>query len=52
MWDRYTYGGEGVAIKTNAKLLLDCINAVEHKLIGGPEYAGTWNPDLHQMKLN
>lgn len=25
MWDRYAYGGEGVAIKTNAKLLLDCI---------------------------
>ena len=25
MWDRYTHGGEGVAIKTNAKLLLDCI---------------------------
>lgn len=29
MWDRYTYGGEGVAIKTNAKLLLDCIKAIE-----------------------
>ena len=29
MWDRYTYGGEGVAIKTNAKLLLDCIGAVK-----------------------
>lgn len=27
MWDRYTYGGEGVAIKTNAKLLIDCINS-------------------------
>lgn len=25
MWDRYTHGGEGVTIKTNAKLLLDCI---------------------------
>ena len=25
MWDRYTHGGEGVVIKTNAKLLLDCI---------------------------
>ena len=25
MWDRYTHGGEGVAIKTNAKLLLECI---------------------------
>ena len=29
MWDRYTYGGEGVAIKTNAKLLLGCIGAIE-----------------------
>ena len=29
MWDRYTYGGEGVAIKTNAKLLLNCISAIE-----------------------
>ena len=25
MWDRYTYGNEGVAIKTNAKLLLNSI---------------------------
>ena len=25
MWDRYTQGGDGVAIKTNAKILLDCI---------------------------
>ena len=25
MWDRYTHGGEGVAIKTNAELLLNCI---------------------------
>lgn len=31
MWDRYTHGGEGVAIKTNAKLLLDCIPDVEIK---------------------
>ena len=29
MWDRYTYGGEGVAVKTSAKLLLDCIGAIE-----------------------
>ena len=29
MWDRYTYGGEGVGIKTNARLLLDCISAIE-----------------------
>lgn len=41
MWDRYTYGGEGVAIKTNAKLLLDCIKSVEMNVVGGPEYAGT-----------
>ncbi len=27
MWDRYTYGGDGVAIKTNAKLLIDSINS-------------------------
>lgn len=26
MWERYIDGSEGVAIKTNAKLLLDCIN--------------------------
>lgn len=25
MWERYTHGGEGIAIKTNAKLLLECI---------------------------
>ena len=31
MWDRYTHGGEGVAIKTNAKLLLDCIPDIEIK---------------------
>ena len=31
MWDRYTYKGEGVAIKTNAKLLLDCIPDIETK---------------------
>ena len=28
MWDRYTYKGEGIAVKTNAKLLFDCISAV------------------------
>ncbi len=33
MWDRYTYGGEGVAIKTNAELLLNCISAIETNLI-------------------
>ena len=54
MWDRYTYGGEGVAIKTNAKLLLDCIKAVRHNVVGGPEYAGTWNPQStpNEIKLN
>lgn len=54
MWDRYTYGGEGVAIKTNAKLLLDCIKAVKHNVIGGPEYAGTMNPEStpNEIKLN
>ena len=33
MWDRYTYKGEGVAIKTNAKLLFDCISAVGNNRI-------------------
>ena len=33
MWDRYTYGGEGIAIKTNAELLLNCISAIETNLI-------------------
>lgn len=28
MWDRYTHGSEGIAISTNAKLLLDCIESV------------------------
>ena len=27
MWDRYTHGGEGVVVKTNAKKLMDCIEA-------------------------
>ncbi len=31
MWDRYTYGGTGVAIKTNAKLLLNSIPDIEIK---------------------
>ena len=38
MWDRYTYGGEGVAIKTNAKLLLGCISAIEANHISHHEY--------------
>lgn len=33
MWDRYTYGGEGVAIKTNAELLIECIKAIEGNMI-------------------
>lgn len=33
MWDRYTKGGEGVAIKTNAKLLYDSINAIKSNRI-------------------
>ena len=32
MWDRYTHGGEGVAIKTNAKLLMDSIRIKEGNL--------------------
>ena len=30
MWERYTYGTEGVAIKTNAKRLYDCIKKPGH----------------------
>ena len=37
MWDRYTYGGEGVAIKTNARLLLHCISAIETNRINRHE---------------
>ncbi len=37
MWDRYTHGGEGVAIKTNAKLLLDCIESVRSNTISRHE---------------
>lgn len=33
MWDRYTYGSEGVAIKTNAKLLLGCIKDINSNRI-------------------
>ena len=57
MWDRYTYKGEGIAVKTNAKLLLDCIKAVgdnritdhqsfsELKLDASPE-RNSVSPDL------
>ena len=38
MWDRYTYGGEGVAIKTNAKLLLDCISVIETNVISHHDF--------------
>ena len=38
MWERYTYGTEGVAIKTNAKRLYDCIKKPGHyHCIIGPE---------------
>ena len=37
MWDRYTYGGEGIAIKTNAKLLLDCIGTIADNYISRNE---------------
>lgn len=30
MWDRYTHGREGIAIKTNAKLLLESIEDIAH----------------------
>lgn len=33
MWDRYTYGGEGVAIKTNAKLLVGSIQSDKNQLL-------------------
>ncbi len=33
MWDRYTYKGEGVAVKTNAKLLFNCIEAIKNNQI-------------------
>lgn len=33
MWDRYAYKGEGVAVKTNAKLLLSSIDRNEVSLI-------------------
>lgn len=29
MWDRYTQGDEGVVIKTNAELLMTCINTIK-----------------------
>ena len=46
MWDRYTYGGEGVAIKTNAKLLLDCISAREANVISHHESFSDANLDV------
>lgn len=54
MWDRYTYGSEGVAIKTNAKLLLDCIRSVGGiNIVGGPEYAGTMGDSTpNVIKIN
>ena len=32
MWDRYTHGGEGIAISTNAKLLFDCIESGDNRI--------------------
>lgn len=32
MWDRYTHGGEGIAISTTAKLLLDCIESGDNNI--------------------
>ena len=45
MWDRYTHRGEGVAIKTNAKLLLDCISAIEANVISHHESFSDANLD-------
>ena len=45
MWDRYTRGGEGVGIKTNAKLLLDCISAREANVISHHESFSDANLD-------
>ena len=36
MWDRYTYKGEGVAVKTNAKLLLYSIANANRRALGEP----------------
>lgn len=47
MWDRYTHGGEGVAIKTNAKLLLDCI---PHRSIISGNEGGLIMPILPKLK--
>lgn len=47
MWDRYTHGGEGIAIKTNAKLLLDCIP--HQSIISGNE-GGPIMPKLSEPK--
>ena len=35
MWDRYTYSGEGVAVKTNAKLLLYSIKDAQKQWVLG-----------------
>ena len=47
MWDRYTHGGEGVAIKTNAKLLLDCIP--QQSIVNGG-YKGLIMPRKPELK--
>lgn len=38
MWDRYTYSGEGVAIKTYAKSLIDCIKYINSNRIFPHKY--------------
>ena len=52
MWDRYTYGGEGIAIKTNAKLLLDCIGAIEDNCISRNETFSELRLDALPKNIN
>lgn len=47
MWDRYTYTGEGVAVKTNAKLLLYSIESTQKQWrmgVSGPVAVGVTLP--------
>lgn len=46
MWDRYTYKGEGVAIKTNAKLLLYSIADANRTSLGDPAAEITLPPHI------
>ena len=43
MWDRYTHGGEGVAIKTNAEILIDCITCKDD--LPAPELTNSIMPN-------